>query len=320
MSPKVSIIVPNYNHSAYLKKRIDSILAQTFSDYELILLDDCSTDCSREILNSYKDNPHVSHLIINERNTGSPFKQWVKGIELARGKYIWIAESDDYASADFLKETASLLDLHPEANVCLTGSWVVDQNDEPVDDKYKHVDQWPVDGKIYRFSSSQYIIDYMSRSNTIYNGSMVLFRKEGCLENMNFEFINMRYAGDWLFWIEQIKKGKYVIELHRKLNYWRKHTCNTTLEGLDNFNSLPEVAYIMNYLLNTTLKSHWVDSQIIKGRMYRVVKKHSNLTDERRQELFSYLERKYHIMPYHEHVGRWCLSYKKHVRSLFRQR
>ena len=59
MNPKVSVIVPNYNHSRYLNVRIDSILSQTFQDFELIILDDCSTDNSKEIIDAYSNDNHV---------------------------------------------------------------------------------------------------------------------------------------------------------------------------------------------------------------------------------------------------------------------
>ena len=95
--PKLSVIVPNYNYARFLNARIGSILNQSFQDFELILLDDCSTDNSREVLECYRNNPHVSHIVFNEQNSGSPFIQWMKGIELARGEYIWIAEADDLA-------------------------------------------------------------------------------------------------------------------------------------------------------------------------------------------------------------------------------
>lgn len=100
----VSVIIPNYNHAAYLRQRIDSVLSQSFDDFELILLDDCSTDNSREVLESYWQHPKLSHLIYNETNSGSVFRQWQKGIDLAKGEFIWIAESDDYAHPQFLEK------------------------------------------------------------------------------------------------------------------------------------------------------------------------------------------------------------------------
>ena len=99
--PTVSVVVPNYNHGRFLPQRIDSILGQTFQDFELILLDDCSTDNSRMILSSYAGDPRV-RIEFNSANSGSPFKQWNKGVRLARGEYVWIAESDDYAEPRFL--------------------------------------------------------------------------------------------------------------------------------------------------------------------------------------------------------------------------
>ncbi|TAE04306.1 MAG: glycosyltransferase family 2 protein, partial [Bacteroidetes bacterium] len=89
-NPLISVIVPNYNHAPYLLERIESILSQSFQDFELILLDDFSTDQSKEVLKKYQNHEKVSHLLLNEKNSGSTFKQWNKGISLAKGKYIWL--------------------------------------------------------------------------------------------------------------------------------------------------------------------------------------------------------------------------------------
>ena len=125
--PKVSVILPNYNHANYLCERIDSILNQSFTDFELILLDDCSTDNSRDILSSYQTSPKISHVVFNEKNSGSTFIQWDKGLKLAKGEYIWIAESDDMADPDFLKHTIEQLDHTPLANIAFTGSYKIDK-------------------------------------------------------------------------------------------------------------------------------------------------------------------------------------------------
>ncbi|HIB49060.1 MAG TPA: glycosyltransferase family 2 protein [Flavobacteriaceae bacterium] len=111
MEALVSIIVPNYNHAPFLKERLHSIFNQTHQDIEVILLDDASTDDSVQILEPYKNHPKVSHFIVNDSNTGSPFLQWKKGLELAVGQFLWIAESDDSCELDFLeKQLATIAD------------------------------------------------------------------------------------------------------------------------------------------------------------------------------------------------------------------
>ena len=82
MFPLVSVIIPNYNHAQYLEQRLDSVFNQTYQNFEVIFLDDCSTDNSLEVIEKYKGNPHLSRIVVNETNSGSPFKQWDKGIGL----------------------------------------------------------------------------------------------------------------------------------------------------------------------------------------------------------------------------------------------
>ncbi|UCD50998.1 MAG: glycosyltransferase family 2 protein [Phycisphaerales bacterium] len=94
--PVVSIIIPNYNHARFLVERVDSVLRQTYRDFDVIVLDDASTDESRDVLKSFAGRPEVA-LRFNTENSDSTFKQWNKGVELARGKCVWIAESDDFA-------------------------------------------------------------------------------------------------------------------------------------------------------------------------------------------------------------------------------
>ena len=71
---------------------MDSILAQTYEDYEIIILDDYSTDSSKSVIEQYRSNEKVTVVAFNDHNTGSAFVQWKKGIELAKGKYVWIAK------------------------------------------------------------------------------------------------------------------------------------------------------------------------------------------------------------------------------------
>ena len=119
---KVSVIIPNYCHARFLNRRIDSVLNQTYDDFEVIILDDCSTDNSRDIIETYRHHPRVSHIVYNEKNSGSTFVQWDKGFELAQGQYIWIAESDDEAAPTFLEECVTQLEKHPSAKAILVNN------------------------------------------------------------------------------------------------------------------------------------------------------------------------------------------------------
>lgn len=189
----ISVIVPNYNHARFLKRRIDSILNQTYHDFELILLDDCSSDDSREILLSYKDNPHVSQIVFNDENSGTPFKQWDKGIRMAKGKWIWIAESDDWAEADFLEVLMKKLTEHTECGLGFTLA------------KYVYPERtWCPEetGETLVFDGKTFNCEHLLFKNEIYNVSMVVFRKE-LYEKVDADsYRNMKFCGDWMFYAQ----------------------------------------------------------------------------------------------------------------------
>src|SRR5574344_1878499 len=125
--PLVSIIIPNYNHADDVEERIRNIFNQTYTNYEIIILDDKLTDSSIEIINKFRGNSHISNIIINKENSGSPFKQWFKGISLAKGDLIWIAECDDSCELNMLEE---LVNTYIKYNCVFTfaRSMVIDSN------------------------------------------------------------------------------------------------------------------------------------------------------------------------------------------------
>ena len=132
----VSVLIPNYNHAQFLKERIDSVLNQTHQDFEVIIMDDCSADNSKDIIESYRSNKKISHIVYNEINSGSTFKQWQKGIALAKGKYIWIAESDDVAAVSFLETTVAKMEQVPNAALFFCQSNCIDFDGKPLEDMH----------------------------------------------------------------------------------------------------------------------------------------------------------------------------------------
>lgn len=230
--PLVSIIVPNYNHGRFLCERIESILGQSFQDFELILLDDASVDNSKDVLLKYKDIPAVSHICINIINTGSPFIQWKKGVSLVRGEYIWIAESDDFSDPLFLEKMLLLMEKNEDAVACFSGSILIDEDGKIL---FKDKDYWRRDKKKYLgnysiFDGMSYVRHNLYWKNYIYNASAVLFRHDCLSKVMDSSCFNMRFCGDWLFWVEIISQGK-VIEAYEKLNYFRQHQNSTTVKA-----------------------------------------------------------------------------------------
>ena len=101
---QVSVVVPNYNYAHYLESRVNSITSQSYPIREIIILDDCSVDNSVKLINEICESSDVpTRFIPNEHNSGSVFIQWLKGVEAARGEFVWIAEADDLALPHFLK-------------------------------------------------------------------------------------------------------------------------------------------------------------------------------------------------------------------------
>ncbi len=225
-SPQVSVIVPNYHHAPYLKERIDSVLNQTYQDFELIILDDCSPDNSREIINSYRDNPHVSHIVFNEKNTGNTFIQWERGVSLAKGEYIWIAESDDVAEPELLATLMGELERHPKAVVAYTHSQMIDAEGKPMSlTWHKHGSS----GETRVFEGDDFLRRKMLVNNDIYNASMAVFRKS-VFPLIPKTYQQYRYCGDWLFWNYVCMHGQ-VIEVCRVLNRYRQHEKKVTMSS-----------------------------------------------------------------------------------------
>jgi len=218
----VTVVVPNYNHARFLRRRIDSILGQTYQDFDLILLDDCSTDDSRSILHEYASDSRV-RFEFNEANSGSPFKQWNKGVRLARGKYVWIAESDDYASERFLERLVPVLDASPKVHFVYCRSWRVTGDDHPdgfADTNFAGLDtaRWAAD---FRVDGREECRNYMVHSDTVQNASAVLFRR-AAYEQVGGADESLRVCGDWKLWASMMLTGdvSYVAE---PLNYFRFH-------------------------------------------------------------------------------------------------
>lgn len=124
-SPKISVLMPVYNGERYLQEAVESILAQTFTDLELIIVDDGSTDHTSEILTRFQD-PRV-RLVRNENNQGIVKSRNI-GLKAARGEYIACMDADDVSLPRRFAKQVEFLDSHPEVGVMGTGVLVMDSS------------------------------------------------------------------------------------------------------------------------------------------------------------------------------------------------
>ncbi len=218
----VSVIIPNYCHAPYLRQRIDSVLAQSYSDFEVVLLDDCSTDGSREVIERYRNHPRIKQIVYNDRNSGSAFAQWRKGFALTQGEYIWIAESDDYADPAFLERCVSELSADPSCVLAHTLCRTVATDGTPLA-------KVPRAGRpARRMDGRRFAVRHLLRRNELYNASMVVFRRSALPAAASYE--GFRYAGDWYFWMLVALQGR-VATVFEPLNAFRRHAAATTSQG-----------------------------------------------------------------------------------------
>ncbi|PIE83162.1 MAG: hypothetical protein CSA09_03610 [Candidatus Contendobacter odensis] len=229
--PFVTVIVPNYNHNNFLVKRLDSIYQQTYKNINVILLDDCSNDASRKTLTSYKNKyPEITQVHFNCKNTGNPFSQWKKGINLANTDIIWIAESDDFCEQNFL-ETLIPFFMDEAIQLAYCYSVFIDADNKPTNFTFKNylselnLNKWNTD---YVESAHNEVINALGIKNTIPNVSSAIFRKPKNISLFNHsQWLNMKICGDWIFYLHLIRGGK-VAFTNRTHNYYRFHSSNSS--------------------------------------------------------------------------------------------
>lgn len=281
--PKVSVIVPNFNHAQYLKRRIDSILNQTYQDFELILLDDCSSDNSAEILLGYSSNPKVSHIVINETNSGSTFKQWDKGFTLAKGEYIWVAESDDWCEATLLENLVPALDENSNVVLAYVQSVMVSDAGNIL---YK------TEGGKYTqtMSGRDFVATKMFGDPVLINCGMAIFRKS-VLDKVDMIYKTTPGVGDWLFWINVALQGNVFI-CGKYLNYFFRHEGTVTSKSVATGNDFMQACMVYKYVERKTNPSETEIRNALTNRlneyfMLRKAVSDSNVLSEAKKQLFA---------------------------------
>lgn len=248
----ISVIIPNYNYACFLRERLYSILYQNVKLKEIIILDDCSKDDSRQVIDGIikKLSLYVDiKKCYNEKNSGTPFKQWLKGFTFASGDYVWIAEADDLCRANLLKELLKpclknediIISYSDTAFINKTKNIIIKTIKPEID--IQKTGHW---NKSYVNNGLDEIKKYSFLNCTIANVSGCLIKNSDYKKYLE-QSTKYHQAGDWLFYCNIICDGK-IAYTNKQLNYYRVHGNNVSSK-MDYQKHINEIKSIYSYLI-----------------------------------------------------------------------
>lgn len=207
MDKLVSVVIPLYNAEKYIEKTLRSILNQTYSNFEIVIVDDASTDSSIDIVKNICDSR--IRLYCNEDNEGIAYTR-NRAISLSKGEYIALMDDDDIAPEYRLKDEVDVLNKNPDLDIVAGNTYSIDENDQIIG-MFKPV-----------YHNSELLKYDMMFCNQFGNGS-ALIRKDFIVQNEIEYRDNMYGAEDYRFWTECVSKGANIYTMDKIMLSWRKH-------------------------------------------------------------------------------------------------
>lgn len=189
---KISVCIPLYNCEQYIERTIDSLLQQTYKDFELLIADNCSTDKSVELISKYTD-PRI-HLIRNKENVGM-VNNWNILLDEAKGEYIHFLCADDCLRNDCLEKEIEFLIKNPSVVLLSNATQIINQHEKKLFVRRYYRRQRVFNGK--KFAKHSF-----HRKNLYGEPSNVIFKRDIVLDNKIIFNNTLRYSPDWEFWIK----------------------------------------------------------------------------------------------------------------------
>jgi glycosyltransferase involved in cell wall biosynthesis/tetratricopeptide (TPR) repeat protein len=209
--PRVSVVIPCYNYARFLRSAVESVVAQAYRSWEIVIVDDGSTDESRTVARELiAENPDRSIRLVEQPNSGHPARARNRGIGVARGEYILPLDADDRIAPDYLGKTVAVLDAHPEIGVA-----------------YTHIRHFGDRDDVY--PSGAFDTNVLAGDNVL--PYCALFRKR-LWEKVGGYRSDVGYE-DWHFWLDASLKGWKGQLVPEPLFLYRKHGGGRLLEDND---------------------------------------------------------------------------------------
>jgi glycosyltransferase involved in cell wall biosynthesis len=234
--PRISVAVPNYNYARYMPDRLGSIFRQSHPVHEVLVLDDCSTDSSLEVVPAVAaDWKRSVTLIANARNSGSVFAQWRRAAETASGDWLWIAEADDSSDSEFLAQLFAAVHQDPAVVLAFADSRTILEDGSPQWESYKGYYATIEPNALAQtevFDASAFVSRFLAVKNVILNVSSVVWRRDallGALEAVGDDLKKYKMAGDWRLYLQALSRpGARIAYVADPLNVHRRHAGSVT--------------------------------------------------------------------------------------------
>lgn len=256
----VSVCVPAYNGAAYLKECLDSILAQTYTNFEVIIVDDCSADNTVEIVNAYLKSDRRIKLFRNEKNLGL-VGNWNQCLKYATGEWIKFVFQDDYIKRDCLSRMIEFLKPGIHLVVC-NRKFIFEANtDESFKNEYLSWMTSP--GKIYKMDGPSFIsvkqvsytISQLVTSNFIGEPTAMLIRREVVNKLGNFHPYMVQLC-DLEYWL-RIATNYGMFYIPEDLVFFRVHAHSTTADNRTDKLDLADTIVLVNEFLKGKFYSNF---------------------------------------------------------------
>lgn len=251
IAKKVSVVMPVYNAERFLRYSIDSVLSQTYVDFELILVNDCSKDNSLMIMREYEQKDSRVKVFSNEQNRGVSYTRNF-GVENASGEYIAFLDSDDMWTSDKLQKQFELIDKYPDTDICFSGSAFVDTEGNKSD---------------YVFSVPEKVIYKELLKQNVISCSSVLIKKEWLIK-YPMQYDNMHE--DFAVWLQVLRDNGVARAVNEPLLIYR---VDKNSKSGNKFKSLLMGYRVYKFMgINFFMRCYYMMFYIVRG-----IRKHGSI-------------------------------------------
>jgi glycosyltransferase involved in cell wall biosynthesis len=252
--PLVSVVMPSYNYREFIGDAIRSVVSQTLEDWELVIIDDHSTDESENVIRDLMKMDSRIRLSVHARNEGIP-KTVNQGIQMASGKYVALTASDDMLRRDALQRLTDTLENQADYGVVIAEGTVIDERGVLTGKRTSDIWGPPT------LNAGNFFAQLIDHSFVTCN----LFRKE-LVEKYGIWFDeDLKLANDWMFWLDLSEISKFIY-ISQPLYYYRIHSRNISRSSAskdlyaEDFMLIPERVFSRHAkILNYSQRRHLLD-------------------------------------------------------------